>query len=102
MSSDIHVACKNGDYSFVDGWMKQVDVDVNVKERRTGWTPLHCALDNDNYEIASLLLSHPDICVLSATSDLGTALHYAARTRAPLSDPLRKIFESLLSKGLNI
>ncbi|XP_018414489.1 PREDICTED: nuclear factor NF-kappa-B p105 subunit [Nanorana parkeri] len=53
-------------------------VDVNAQEQKSGRTPLHFAVEQDNISLAGCLLLEGDACVDSTTYDGSTPLHIAA------------------------
>ena len=90
----IHEACSEpGDVHLnnVKKWLKRTS-DVNEKDNG-GWTPLHCALRNRNFEITKLLLRHPNISIHCLTRDQTTPLHYAAKANTCQAEVLAKLLD---------
>ncbi|XP_073445344.1 nuclear factor NF-kappa-B p105 subunit isoform X2 [Dendrobates tinctorius] len=52
--------------------------DVNAQEQKSGRSPLHLAVEQDNIVLAGCLLLEGDACVDSTTYDGNTPLHIAA------------------------
>ncbi|KAM4050081.1 nuclear factor NF-kappa-B p105 subunit isoform 2-T2 [Anomaloglossus baeobatrachus] len=52
--------------------------DVNAQEQKSGRSPLHLAVEQDNISLAGCLLLDGDACVDSTTYDGNTPLHIAA------------------------
>ncbi|XP_072261734.1 nuclear factor NF-kappa-B p105 subunit isoform X2 [Pyxicephalus adspersus] len=52
--------------------------DVNSQEQKSGRTPLHFAVEQDNISLAGCLILEGDACVDSTTYDGSTPLHIAA------------------------
>ncbi|XP_073495254.1 nuclear factor NF-kappa-B p105 subunit [Phyllobates terribilis] len=52
--------------------------DVNAQEQKSGRSPLHLAVEQDNISLAGCLLLEGDACVDSTTYDGNTPLHIAA------------------------
>ncbi|XP_044130636.1 nuclear factor NF-kappa-B p105 subunit [Bufo gargarizans] len=58
--------------------MISAKADVNAQEQKSGRSPLHLAVDQDNISLAGCLLLEGDACVDSTTYDGNTPLHIAA------------------------
>ncbi|XP_073457744.1 nuclear factor NF-kappa-B p105 subunit isoform X3 [Aquarana catesbeiana] len=52
--------------------------DVDAQERKSGRTPLHFAVEQDNISLAGCIILEGDACVDSTTYDGSTPLHIAA------------------------
>ena len=58
----LHFAVSNGSVEIVDQFLKQPNIDVNVRQL-TGRTPLICAARHGNMEVLDALLAHNGIMV---------------------------------------
>lgn len=58
--------------------MLSAKADVNAQEQKSGRSPLHLAVEQDNVSLAGCLLLEGDACVDSTTYDGNTPLHLAA------------------------
>ncbi|XP_056422435.1 nuclear factor NF-kappa-B p105 subunit isoform X2 [Hyla sarda] len=58
--------------------MISAKADVNAPEQKSGRSPLHLAVEQDNISLAGCLLLEGDACVDSTTYDGNTPLHIAA------------------------
>ncbi|KAG8548493.1 hypothetical protein GDO81_025243, partial [Engystomops pustulosus] len=58
--------------------MISAKADVNAQEKKSGRSPLHLAVEQDNISLAGCLLLEGDACVDSTTYDGNTPLHIAA------------------------
>ncbi|KAG9480303.1 hypothetical protein GDO78_012009 [Eleutherodactylus coqui] len=58
--------------------MISAKADVNAQEQKSGRSPLHLAVEQDNISLAGCLLLEGDACVDSTTFDGNTPLHIAA------------------------
>ncbi|XP_069834481.1 nuclear factor NF-kappa-B p105 subunit isoform X2 [Dendropsophus ebraccatus] len=58
--------------------MISAKADVNAQEQKSGRSPLHLAVEQDNISLAGCLLLEGDACVDSTTYDGNTPLHIAA------------------------
>lgn len=96
--SKIHLACRDGKYKDIERLLRNSDCDVNEKDN-SGWAPIHIALHAKKFQVANLLLQHPDICVLSVTKDLSTPLHFAVRNREEPDESHWTALNTLIEKG---
>src|SRR3990167_4621354 len=84
-----HQAASDGDIEAIKRRLRET-TNVNEKDGG-GWTALHCAVHGNQFEIAEIILRHPNICVHTVNQTLTTCLHYAARS----SRTTPKFFEIL-------
>ena len=63
MAKEFQFAVCNGHVEDVRALLSQQDPDVNLRDKRRGFVPLHVASRSGHVDILSLLLSHPGINV---------------------------------------
>ncbi len=67
------------------------DLDVNERDRRSGKTPLHYAVEYEYARLLAALLAHPDLQINLKDGEGETALHHAVRLQqaSTVTDLLR-------------
>ena len=85
----------HGDIESLESYLNSPEVDLTVKDS-IGETPLHVAVENNNYQIVQLLLEHgADVNILDDYND--TPLHLASAKDLNIS-----IVQLLLEHGADV
>ena len=103
MEVQLHNAVEDRNFREVEKLVelfKQKNVDLNYKFHAIGWTPLHCAVNQDDLSIVELLVDNG--AQIEFTGEIGgtgeTPLHFAAGL---FCGDIR-IVSYLVEKGANI
>ena len=88
----LHHACRHGWSALVKELVENQKMDVSQKRGPFGPTPLMLAAGNGRVDIATILLDAPNID-MEQRSGLGTALHWAVKSRQS------EMIKLLLSRG---